>query len=370
MMNIRIPGSALALLVPLAAQPALAQDETETTNEITVESPLMHPSAGLMNDHMHEGGEAMIGVRFERHRYSGANRSGTDELSDAEVLAAGYTVRALSMEMDMLMLDLMYAPTDNITLMVMPHYMWHRMEMVGIDPMSGMPGMGDMPGMGGGHAGHSLGFGEVHAHGAEGFGDTLISASYRLARNPGFNAHATLGIWVPTGAVDLKNDDGTFVHYGMQPGSGTWDIEPSLTLGGRFGGGASAAGWGAQASYRWRTSDANDSGFAFGDKARVTGWLSYLFTGNLGAVARLEYENEGAIEGHYNGPHKHSSPPDIQANYGGETVSAALGFNWLLPLGGRAPQLSAELGIPIYQDVNGIQLPRDWRLSLGVSQTF
>src|SRR5690606_23852259 len=134
-MNIRIPGGALALLAPLAAHPALAQDETDPAtgpaNEITVESQLMHPSAGLMNDHMHEGGEAMIGLRFERHRYSGANRSGTDELSDAEVLAAGYTVRALSMEMDMLMLDLMYAPTDNITLMVMPHYMWHRMEMVG-----------------------------------------------------------------------------------------------------------------------------------------------------------------------------------------------------------------------------------------------
>lgn len=366
-MNIRISGSALALLAPLVAQPALAQAETHSANEITVENQLMHPSAGLMNDHMHEGGEAMIGLRFERHRYSGANRSGTAELTDAEVFAGGYTVRALSMEMDMLMLDLMYAPTENITLMVMPHYMWHRMEMVGIDPMPGMPGMGDM---GGGHGDHSLGLGEVHAHGVAGFGDTLVSASYRLARSPGFNAHATLGLWVPTGSVDVRNDDGTFVHYGMQPGSGTWDIEPSLTLGGRFGGGASAAGWGAQASYRWRTSDANDSGFAFGDKARVTAWLSYLFTGNLGAVTRIEYEHEGQIEGHYNGSHHHSSPSDIQGNYGGETVSAALGFNWLLPVGRQAPQLSAEFSVPVHQDPNGIQLPRDWRLSLGISQTF
>jgi hypothetical protein len=48
-----------------------------------------------------------------------------------------------------------------------------------------------------------------------------------------------------------------------------------------------------------------------------------------------------------------------------------LGLNWLLPVGmSRRPQLSAELGVPIYQDVNGIQLPRDWRLSLGISQIF
>jgi hypothetical protein len=364
-MKTRITGGALALLATMGAQTAHAQGESIEANEITVESPLLQPLAGLMNDHMHEGGEVMIGVRFERQRYGGANRGGTEELADAEVLAVGYGVRAQSMEMDMVMLDLMFAPTDNLTLMAMPHYMWHRMEMVGVDPMAGMGG-----GHGGHHRGHSLPYGEVHSHGAEGFGDTLISASYRLARGSGLNAHATLGVWVPTGAVGLKNTDGTFAHYGMQPGSGTWDIEPSFTLGGRLGGGASTAGWGAQASYRWRTSDENDSGFAFGDKAKLTGWLSYLFTGNLGGVARLEYEHEGPVDGHYNGPHNHSAPPDLQGNYGGDTVSAVLGLNWLLPVGGRVPRLSAELGVPIYQDVNGIQLPRDWRFSLGISQIF
>lgn len=364
-MDIRIAGGALALLTAMGAHAAQAQGEAAEPDEITVESSLLQPSAGLMNDHMHEVGEVMIGLRFERQRYSGANRSGTEKLTDPEVLAAGYSARAESMEMDMIMLDLMFAPTDNLTLMVMPHYMWHRMEMAGIDPM---------PGMGGGHGGHdgghSLAYGEVHSHGAKGFGDTLVSASYRLARGSGLSAHATLGVWIPTGAVDLKNPDGTFVHYGMQPGSGTWDVEPSLTLGGRFGGGASAAGWGVQASYRWRMSDENDSGFAFGDRAKLTGWLSYLFTGNLGGTARLEYEHEGAIQGHYNGPHKHSSPPDLQGNYGGDTVAAALGLNWRLQMAGRAPQLSAELRIPIYQGLNGIQLPRDWRLSLGISQVF
>ncbi len=352
-------GTALALLA--CTMPAAAQDGPE----ITVQSPLLLPSAGMMNDHMHEGGEAMIGLRFERFRYGGTNQSGTDEIADPAIVAAGYSVRTTSMTMDMVMLDLMYAPSENITLMVMPHYMWHRMEMVGIDPDAGTGG-----GHGGheGHGGaHAMPFGEVHGHGTEGFGDTLVSASYRLARGPKLSAHATLGVWVPTGASDKTNADGTFVHYGMQPGGGTWDLEPSVTVSGRAGG----LGWGAQASYRWKTDQSNASGFAFGDKARATGWLSYLLGSAVGATARLEYVHEGQVQGHYNGPHHHSSPPDRQENYGGDTVTAGLGLNWLLPVRtAQRPQLGAEVAVPIYQDLNGIQAPQEWRFSLALSQTF
>lgn len=352
-------GTALALLA--CTMPAVAQDGTE----ITVQSPLLLPSAGMMNDHMHEAGEAMVGLRFERFRYAGTNQSGTDAIADPAIVAAGYSVRTQSMTMDMVMLDLMYAPTENITLMLMPHYMWHRMEMVGIDPDAGMGG-----GHGGhdGHGGeHAMPFGEVHSHGAEGFGDTLVSASYRLARGAGLSAHATLGVWIPTGSVDKRNADGTFVHYGMQPGGGTWDLEPSLTVSGRAGG----LGWGAQASYRWKTDESNASGFAFGDKARATGWLSYLLGSAVGATARLEYVHEGQVQGHYNGPHHHSSPPDRQENYGGDMVTAGLGLNWLLPVArAQRPQLGAEIAVPIYQNLNGIQAPQDWRFSLALSQTF
>ena len=121
-----LTGGALALA--LFASHAAAQDEGAA--EITVDAPLLHPAAGLMNDHMHDGGEVMVGLRLERSRWSGANRSGTEALSDAAIAAAGYTARTASMEMDMAMLDLMFAPNDNLTLMVMPMYMRHRMTMV------------------------------------------------------------------------------------------------------------------------------------------------------------------------------------------------------------------------------------------------
>src|SRR5690606_18145732 len=99
-----LSGGAMLVLLACLAAPARAEDEP-----ITVQSPLIHPAAGLMNEHMHESGEAMIGLRFERFRYGGANRSGTHEIADPAIVAAGYGVRAQSMTMDMVMLDLMYA---------------------------------------------------------------------------------------------------------------------------------------------------------------------------------------------------------------------------------------------------------------------
>lgn len=341
--------------------PAAATDTAAQEGELVVEAPLLYPSVGLMNDHMHEGGEFMIGLHFERSRWSGSNLRGNDTISDQAIVAAGYSSRTQSMTMDMLMLDLMFAPNENVTLMVMPHYMWHRMEMVGIDPQVGHGGDHE------GHGGHAMSLGDVHRHQVKGFGDTLASASFRLARGRRFNAHMTMGVWVPTGSSSRKNPDGTFVHYGMQPGSGTWDVEPSLTVSGKRG----RTGWGAQAAYRWRVSEANDPGFRFGDKARMSGWLSYLVRPTVGATARLEYSREGKVEGHYDGAHNHSAPPDRQENYGGKTVTGALGVNWQPMLNSSfRPELGIEASVPFHQKQNGIQAPQDWRIATAIRHTL
>lgn len=352
----------LASLPLFAAIPAHAQEppeEPEASPDTIVVTPVtLHPAAGLMNEHTHDGGEFMIGLRYSRNSYSGANQSGTETLSDADVFAAGYTVRASKMTMDMVMLDLMYAPNDKLTLMVMPHWMRHEMTMVGIDPArTGMGGMGT-PG---------LPFGQTMSHASEGIGDTLVSASYRLANTPTFKAHVTLGVWTPTGKVDRKNHNGTLAHYMMQSGSGTWDIEPSATVSGQAG----MLGWGAQASYRWRSESANEVGFAFGDRAQASGWLSYLVDSGSSLTSRLSWEHEGRILGEYNAPHNLHTPADRPENYGGDKVLAGLGANIALPFGGsERPQIGVEFGVPLYQDLNGIQLPEDWRVSVALSHTF
>jgi len=52
-------------------------------------------------------------------------------------------------------------------------------------------------------------------------------------------------------------------------------------------------------------------------------------------------------------------------------IRARGGANVALPVGGPdRPQVGVEFGVPVYQDLNGIQLPEDWRLSVSLGHTF
>jgi hypothetical protein len=153
------------------------------------------------------------------------------------------------------------------------------------------------------------------------------------------------------------------VHYGMQPGSGTWDLQPSVTLRGAQPG----FGWGVQASYLLRTGGENASGFRFGNRFATTGWLSKPLSPLISVSARLAYSNEGTVRGHYNFGHSHASPPDRQANYGGHRLDGGIGANFIVADGHR---LGGEATVPIYQQVNGIQPTKRFGVNLNVSRMF
>jgi hypothetical protein len=52
-------------------------------------------------------------------------------------------------------------------------------------------------------------------------------------------------------------------------------------------------------------------------------------------------------------------------------VIGAVGVNWEPMFGEkRGPQLGFELGVPLYQHLNGIQLTQRWQLSAGLRQFF
>lgn len=359
-MKNQIFGGALALPLVLAAAPAWAQDNTDIDDQTISIIALDHRPdsrgpAGMMGDHVHPNGEWMIGLSWMHMHHSGANFSGTEVISDADILAAGYPVRTQSMDMDMAMLHVMYAPNDTLTFTLMPS--WNRMEMtmLGIDPMAGM-GM-----MEGAH--HMLTYGDTMTHSISGIGDTKLGVLVRLSDKRDFAVHAGLNLSIPTGSVSRTNAGGSLVHYGMQPGSGTWDLEPSITVKGLVEG----FGWGAQVSYLARLEEANESGFSFGDKFAASAWLSKPLSEAVSLSARLAFSAEGAIEGHYNGGHAHASPPDRQANYGGQAIEAGLGANVLVADDIR---LGAEVTLPFYQDLNGIQVPRDFGLNISLAKMF
>ncbi|MEJ6010681.1 hypothetical protein [Novosphingobium aquae] len=348
-------GSAFALPLALCAIPAAAQDNSSEEIAVTALRPDAHGPAGTMADHVHKQGDWMFGLMAMHESYGGANRAGTTDLTPAQVAAAGYSVRDSAMTMDMAMLHVMYAPNDRVTLMLVPSWMRMGMTMEGLPAMAG--------GMASGHGGHTLMPGQTMAHSVQGLGDTQFGALVSLSRRPELSVHAGLMVSAPTGSVSRRNASGSYVHYMMQGGSGTWDLNPSFTLHGanrRFG-------WGAQVAYLFRVEDANKSGFRFGDRFTATAWASKPVTGNLSLSSRIAFSREGTIQGHYNGAHGHASPPDLQGNYGGTRIDAGLGANLIVA---KRVRLGLEAALPVLQDLNGIQLPRKFSGNLSASLMF
>ncbi|QIB66770.1 hypothetical protein [Kineobactrum salinum] len=320
--------------------------------------PESHAPAGVMADHLHATGEWMFGYRYMREDQKGM-RHGSDRVGAAELSAAGYTMMPTGMTMDMHMLDIMYAVSDDLTLMLMPQYMSMDMSMKAT--ATAMDGTGDT---GDGHGQHGM---AGHDHGTSGLGDTIFGGLFRIADGQDYRLHSTLAVSVPTGSVKEKNADGSYVHYGMQLGSGTWDLLPSVT----YNGGRDRLSWGAQLSARLPMESENEAGFAFGEKYGATTWGAYRVADWLSLSLRLRYSKEGDIDGHYNGAHNHGSPPDLQANYGGEFLDYGLGLNLAMQQGVAAGvRLGLEWTGKINANVNGYQLDRDDGLNLSLSYAF
>lgn len=340
--------------------------------------PEGHAPAGVMVDHMHKAGEFMVGYRYSWGRSSGDTLAGTRTVTDHEIkhnacLFPGQSpsdhgthnhcsMKQAEMTMQMHMLDIMYAPADWLTLMVMPQ--WMTMDMTMSPLAGGMGGHG-----GGGHGGHGE-HGEhsgPHSHGTNGIGDTIFGALIKITDGPGYSLHTGMMFSAPTGPTDKKGANGNFTHYMMQIGSGTWDFMPSLTYTGR----ADRWSWGVQLAGVIRMEDENNQGYRLGDVFQATGWGAYRFTDWMSGSVRLLHTTQSEIEGHYNGPHNHSSPPDLQYNYGGQFFDVGFGLNFVVPDGAlKGHRFSVEWLQPLRNNPNGYQQERDGTLFANWSKAF
>lgn len=314
-----------------------------------------HAPAGVMYEHLHKKGEWMLGYNVQRINQDSGYYQGSDQAS-VESLGR-YSMLTKEHEMYMHMLHFMYAPTDNLTLMLMPMYMSMDMTM-DTNPNQVDSGHGDH---GGAHDMHG-----AHSHGVDGWGDTVISASYRAFDNGKHQIITTLGLSAPTGDYKKYGSDGKPVHYGMQLGAGVWQAIPSVT----YVYTEEKVKAGIQASTRQPLfDDLNDLGYYAGDQRSATAWLSYLWHPNFSTSARIQYSNTDSMQGHYKVGHNHSSPADIQGNYGGEQTFAGVGVNSIIPaLGGI--RAGVEFMTPINENLNGVQQRTDNIWNVSISKAF
>jgi len=194
-----------------------------------------------------------------------------------------------------------------------------------------------------------------------GLGDTELRGVYQL----GGNLVGSLGVSLPTG--DLTQSFQTMgltlrAPYDMQLGSGTYDLKPALTYNALSDGGL--WNWGGQVSYTYHPGK-NDQGYSLGDNFKATGWLQRAL-GPASTWLRLTFNNTDRIHGQdaqiLNSLQQAPSPDADPNNYGMRRLDGVVGVSF-----SKGPfAIGVEGGIPLYQNLNGLQLATDWFLTAGV----
>jgi len=347
---------------------ARGQADRETQAHV---HPIFRAPAGVMFDHaLPHAGDVMIGYRFLHGDQAGSLLNGTRRVSLDEVnraacggLECAVTTRAMNMNVHML--ELMYAPAHWLTLMLMPQWMDMTMSMnINQNVKLG----------GGGHGSHGDTTGG-NRHESGGIGDLGFYALLRIFETPRHQLTLSLGGTAPTGKVNIHlpkiigRNTNQLIDYGMQLGSGTWDFKPALTLSGESG----RLFWGAQAGGTVRLEKYNQSGFSLGDNFQGSAWGGYQWKDWLALTVRGLYTTEGRVTGKpqaipvdFNGlPLQHYGPFNFPANYGGNFVDVGFGVNVTIPRGTFAGNnLKFEWLQPVHTDYNGYQPDRDGALRL------
>ena len=184
-------------------------------------------------------------------------------------------------------------------------------------------------------------------------GDAQLLARYQAAIGEGATSLAAFGgLKLPTGSIHVANDDDVRAERALQPGSGTNDLVVGLA--GRHVLGATDAAIGQIA-----VTQALDSREHFHPGRRIelaAGW-SHAFSARLGSVVQLNYRHRERDSGA-------EAEPE---NSGATTVELSPG----LTLGiGSMSTLYAYVQLPLYQDVNGIQLVPRNSFALGWTADF
>ena len=328
-----------------------------------------HAPIGVMADHRHKKGEWMFSYRYMYMDMSG-NRDGTDSISPDEIVTTVAnpfanppmmppTLRVVptDMPMQMHMLGGMYGLSDRITLMAMGMYLSSEM-----DHITYQGGMGTTQ------------LGEFTTE-TTGIGDTTVGAIIGL--DDGSYEHREINVGLalslPTGSIEetdqILTPMGTTpsprLPYPMQLGSGTFDFKPSVTARSRTG----KWSYGAQASAVIRLGE-NDEGYTLGDIAEATGWLAFEPQPWISFSGRLKAKSTGQIDGTdslIRAPVQTADPD----NHGGETLEALFGINLAGQTGWqKGNRIAAEIGLPLYRDLNGPQLETDLTFTLGWQRAF
>jgi len=312
------------------------------------ERPDSHGPIGVMGDHTHNQGEFMFTYKYMRMFMEG-NRDGTNNLSKSDVLR-DFFVTPTEMTTQSHMFSFMYGLNQTVTLTAMIPYVLKKMD-------------------------HVTRTGVKFTTRSSGFGDIRLGSLVRLYafEAPSIGSHRfhfNAAVGLPTGDIKATHATPlgvTRLPYPMQLGSGTVDLFPGLT----YAGGLNDVSWGLQAIGTIRLGD-NNQGYALGDEYEVSAYGAYRWAEWISNSLRFKWKDWANYEGRdpnisRTNPMGVPLVPTAETNRrGGERLDLLAGINILFPeVMGLENHLGVEIGVPIYQKLDGPQLESDYTFFVG-----
>ncbi len=323
----------------------LRYDLTELSLEELLDLRVEANTINILESHIHKKGERMMGYRTMTMVMEG-NRDGASRRSVDSVLA-DFPVAPTEMRMETHMSSLMYAFSDDLTLMAMAPF-----KLLTMDNMTRK--------------------GASFTTRSQGLADVKVMANQILYRLPNNRRLASLlaGLSLPTGSIDERDDTpigpNQKLPYPMQLGSGTYDLLTGVT----FLGIAEHWSWGLRGLGTIRLGE-NDNDYRLGNRLDFSAWGTRLWANWLSTSVRLDGQSWANIDGADPDLNPAMVPTADPDRRGGTRLDLLFGIELLAPTGRlKGNRLGIEVGAPIYQNLNGPQLETDWRISVGWQWIF
>lgn len=301
--------------------------------------------AGIMTGQPHKKQEWMFSYHYMNMGMKGI-AEGLSPRENKDVFV-DYLMSPEKMSMHMHMLMGMYGISDRLTLMTTFQYEQKEMTMIFFDAALHRHG-----------AAVNANTSPYHTMNTQGIGDIQVAFLLGLINKEKHLLFLNGGLSITTGSIDHKGkpDDVMYPNerypYMMQTGSGTWDalsginyqykqnlLRFNINLSSRIIGGY------------------NDVGYQSPNKSILNTWVSYQWLSSLNSSVRLEGTLSGKIKREDPSLYYYNEPSANPNNYGGKQVNLFFGSVYQTKKGILSNnRIALEYGIPLYQNLNGMQL--------------
>ncbi len=298
-----------------------------------------HAPIGVMTDHKHHQNEVMISYRVMPMTMNSLI-DGTNKVS-LDTVQSSYMMSPKDMQMTMHMMGAMWGYSDHITLTAMMGFSDKKMTMI-----NQMNQTSEMT--------------------SSGLNDIKLGAIFNLDERKSSKTIGNIGISLPIGSIKEKNNDGAHLPYGMQLGSGTYDLNLGLTHTIFF----TDMSIGGQVSGRIR-SGRNALNYRLGNNYQGTAWIQKLWANNVSSSLRITATGTTDITGKDNtlSAMQAAMSPMYNTNQGALVTDIGIGINYR-PTFIKNTRIAGELSTPISQNTNTLTLRTDTAFTLGIQHNL